>query len=366
MRYRALQMACLLLAACTSGGSSPTTPAPTAGSSSTATAPAATAPSSTTTPPLTATTVPATSRPQPFVAVAWEPGGELGILVPTETDGGCPELGQPLARECGALTLRARYEVPAGPHNVATSAGLVVATHPAAGMLSVIDVATGVATSSAVGTEPHDVKFVAEDTVVVADEEGRRLLTVKVPGLEVVGELALPERAHDLYVTDDGIWVTLIGREEFALVDSQGGMELIPTGGRSPHDLVVDTSGLVWFSNWNSDELAVLDPASGEATSISVGVDEPHHFSAGPDGTVWVTDNGGQSVVRFAGPRKEPVAVAVGLAPHHIGMLGDLVIVAVYGDGEVVAVQGDLVVGRVPIGSGLHGVGVGYAPSVAG
>jgi len=246
--------------------------------------------------------------------------------------------------------------VPDPPHNLAALGSVVMATHPSTGRLTRLDVSTAEITTVAVGSEPHDVDFSADGTqVFVTDEDGGRLIILDAVTLEQVNEVALSGPAHDAVVTDGGIWVTMVGREELGLI-SVSEVELFPTGG-SPHDLLLDDEGMVWFSNWGSSALNVFDPATGATSEAPAGVDEPHHFSLDGDGRVWVSDNGGDSVVTFQS--EGPVETVVGVTPHHLGLLEGMMVVAVSGSGEITAVADGRVVARLPIGDGPHGVAVG-------
>ncbi|MFQ5522886.1 MAG: hypothetical protein ACE5F5_04835, partial [Acidimicrobiia bacterium] len=133
------------------------------------------------------------------------------------------------------------------------------------------------------------------------------------------------------------------------------------TVGGSPRDLVVDTTGRIWFSNWGSSVLNVYDPETGTTTVAPAGVEEPHHFTLGPDGSVWVSDNGGSAVVRFSDG--VATSVEVGPTPHHLAFAGDILVVAVSGSGEAVLVEDGQVIARVPLSTGLHGVTVVEIPS---
>jgi streptogramin lyase len=228
----------------------------------------------------------------------------------------------------------------------------VYATHPEAGAVTRVDIATGEVTTAAVGVEPHDVKFSTADALLyVTDEEGQQLLTLDPDSLETVGMKDLPARSHDLAIADEAIWVTMIGTDNLARITGRD-LELFPTGKR-PHDLIVDIAGLVWFSNWGSAELSVFDPTNGTTVRAPAGVVEPHHFAIGPAGEMWVSDNGGSAIVRFG---FSPTSVDVDPAPHHLAVIGDIVVVAVSGLGQAVFVRNDAIVGTATLTRGLHGV----------
>jgi streptogramin lyase len=296
--------------------------------------------------PPTDTTIP-TPQLFTYAVVAEERARRLAVIDPARpclSDGATCDVAP-------VLTI----ELPQRPHNLTGAGSVVYATHPAAGSISRVDLATGDVLTVAVGTEPHDIKHAPTPGVLyVADEAGRKLLTVDPETLGVLASVELPAKAHDLALGDDAVWVTLVGRAELARVEGTD-VELIPTGG-SPHDLIIDESGLIWFSNWNSDVLNIFDPTDGTTVEAPAGVAEPHHFTVAPDGTVWVSDNGGAVVVGFT--IGGPVTIEVGPVPHHVKFVGDTLVVAVSGTGEAVLINDGRVIARAGLTTGLHGVAV--------
>ncbi len=346
----ALSVVAATLAACDGAGSGSTTSVTSTTAASTGTAPTTTEPAPTTRSPTDeAATTTSTAVPSPatssYAVVAEERARRLTAIGPrTQCDSDPCTLEPTLMVELGER-----------PHNLAAVGSVVFATHPGAGAMSRVDFATGEVITVAVGVEPHDVKYdPVGDVLYVADEAGRRLLTVAPATLEIVESLDLPGEPHDLSVGNDGVWITMIGRDELARVNG-GVIDLFPTG-RSPHDLIVDSEGRVWFSNWGSDELNIFDPATGDTAVAPAGVIEPHHFAIGPDGSVWVTDNGGNTVTGFIGG--EVAAVVVGPVPHHVAFIDDIAVVAVSGSGQAVFVLDGRVVARATLTEGLHGVAV--------
>ena len=346
----------LVISACT-GGTLTTAPdhveidepavtgVPTTGSTqTTAVAPTLTAPELGSTAP-TSNTEP-TPETFAYAVVAEERRHRLTVLDPADP---CMSRESP----CSLSPLSA-IDLPASPHNLTAQGSVVFATHPGAGMISRVDIATGEVTTAAAGVEPHDVKFSTADALLyVTDEEGQRLLTLDPDTLDTVGAHDLPARPHDLAIAGDTIWITMIGTDDLGKITS-GKLELFPTGKR-PHDLIVDPGGLVWFSNWGSAELSVFDPTDGTTVRAPAGVVEPHHFAIGPAGEVWVSDNGGSTIVRFGFP---PTSVEVGPVPHHLAVTGDIAVVAVSGPGQAVFVRNDAIVGTATLTRGLHGVAI--------
>lgn len=342
-RYAGAVLALLVVtAACTDSGTSlPTT--------TTSTAAPPPVPTTTST---TAAAAPTTTEPPPesitYLVVAEESDRRLAVIESLAAGERCEE-NEP--GPCGRFALVERFDLPHPPHNLAAEGSVVLATHWRAGAVSRLDLATGEVLTVSVGMEPHDVK-IADGIAYVADDAGRALLQVDLETLAVVDQVSLPYRPHDLYVAGDAIWVTMLGTDRFAVV-ADGQVDLVPTG-RTPHDLLVTEEG-VWFSNWGSHELNILNPVTGEVERAPAGVVEPHHFAVDADGVVWVSDNGGDSVVAFGA---ETLSVVVGRNPHHLAPFGTAMAVAVSGTGEAVFIEGGRVVGRVPLSTGLHGVAV--------
>jgi DNA-binding beta-propeller fold protein YncE len=288
-----------------------------------------------------------------LVAVVEEGAGRVTLLGPRRAPARCER--DHLTQGCwfGPLGVVRSFDVPPGPHNAAANGSVVLVTHPSGGRVTRIDVKSGDVRSAELGTEPHDVKFApGGERAFVADEDGRRLFVVDAQTLETISEIPMPGRAHDVIVDGDDLWVTMVGRDELARVRG-GDVRLVPTG-MSPHDLILDGEGRIWFSNWDSDDLGIFDIATERVEPAPTGVSEPHHFALARDGTIWVSDNGGDSVVGFRD--EDVVHVSVGPAPHHLAFVDSRLVAAVSGSGEAVVIEDGAVIGRVQLEPGLHGV----------
>ncbi|GMR02019.1 MAG: hypothetical protein BMS9Abin20_0345 [Acidimicrobiia bacterium] len=344
----------LVAGACAPSGTSPTTSVEPTTSTTPGTATTAEPPETTTTTRVSTTTTeaPAETVPKPpevfeYAVVAEKRARRLAVIDP---NGACTEDGSGCA-----LTPIATVDLPDRPHNLTGIGSVVYATHPTSGSISRVDIATGDVLSAQVGIEPHDIKYEpSSGTMVVADEAGRRLLTVDPETLAVISTLEMPGEPHDIAVDEGVIWVTLIGHSQLVRVTGDT-VELLSAGG-SPHDLIVDLDGFIWYSNWGSNRLYVFDPVSGITPQALTGDAEPHHFAIGPDGVVWISDNGGTAIIGFEAV--QPVTVEVGPGPHHLAIVGDTIVVAVSGSGEAVFVRDGEVVARSQLTTGLHGVAV--------
>ena len=73
----------------------------------------------------------------------------------------------------------------------------------------------------------------------------------------------------------------------------------LPKGGGSPHDVAVDTAGIVWYTAQRDGKLGRLDPATGKVDLVPLGPGAaPHGVIVGPDGAPWVTEGGTNAIVR--------------------------------------------------------------------
>lgn len=347
-RVGALVVIGLLLPGCDTS-TTETTPSTSDTTSTTPAPAAATLPDTTTsTTSLTTTTAPGTTEPPEvfhYAVIAEEDARRLAVVDP---NGECVE-----RNEVCFLAPVTAIELGERPHNMTSVGTVVYATHPAAGSISRADVAAGTVMTAAIGEEPHDIEYHPEaDVVYITDESGRALLTLDPETLEVLDTVELPGEPHDLALAGGDIWVTLIGHDALARVRSDQ-VELFTTGG-SPHDLIVDGTGMIWFSNWNSEILNVFNPETATTERAPAGVSEPHHFALDADGSVWVSDNGGSAVVGFTSD--SPVTVEVGPVPHHLVFVEGLLVVAVSGGGEAVFIDDEQVVARAELTTGLHGV----------
>ncbi|MFV1999656.1 MAG: hypothetical protein ACC654_04750 [Acidimicrobiia bacterium] len=344
----------LVAGACTSSGASPATSREPTSSTTLGEEPTVEPPETTPSTPVSTTSTEAPAQTVPevpelfrYAVIAEKTARRLAIVgvVPNcSADGSVCDL-VPVAS----------FDLPARPHNIASLGSAVYATHPSSGSLSRVDVITGDVLTVKVGSEPHDVKYDATTgVIVVADEAGRRLLKVDPDTLEVVGTVDLPGEPHDFTIANGAMWVTLIGRSELVrVVDGQ--VDILAAGG-SPHDLIVDGTGAIWYSNWGSNRLNIFDPATGITPEAPAGVGEPQHFAIAPDGAVWISDIAAGAIVGFTSER--PQIVPVGDAPHHLAFIGDTVVVAVSGSGEAVFVRDGQIVARSQLTTGLHGVAV--------
>jgi virginiamycin B lyase len=72
----------------------------------------------------------------------------------------------------------------------------------------------------------------------------------------------------------------------------------VPRGGH-PHDVAVESNGIVWYTAQRTGQLGRLDPATGKVELVGLGAGAaPHGVVIGPDGAPWVTESGTNAIVR--------------------------------------------------------------------
>lgn len=86
-----------------------------------------------------------------------------------------------------------------------------------------------------------------------------------------------------------------------------GAVERFPVpGGAGPHDIAPAPDGTVWYTAQRTGKLGRLDPVTGRATEVALGVGSaPHGVIMGPDGAAWVTDSGLNAIVRVDAATQE-------------------------------------------------------------
>lgn len=341
--------AALLVAGCTTSPAPPTTSQQIV-DSTTSSLVGTTTTETPTAPTTSVATTSTVAEPAPvfeYAVVAEKNARRLSVIDPTSECVGS-------ASGCDLIPVLV-IDLPKRPHNLTSVGSVVFATHPDARSMSRVDIETGEVLTKRVGREPHDVKYdELSGMLMVADESGRALLIVDPNTLDVVETIDLPGQAHDLVVQGQTVWITLIGRSELVRVVN-GVIYVLPANG-SPHDLMVDPLGRVYYSNWGSNRLNIFVPDTGASPEAPSGVGEPQHFALSPRGVVWVSDIGAGAIVGFAST--EPEVVDVGPSPHHLAFIGDTIVVAVSGSGEAVFVRDGEVVARSQLTKGLHGVAI--------
>lgn len=122
-----------------------------------------------------------------------------------------------------------------------------------------------------------------------------------------VREWDVPTRGsapHDIVVDESGIvWYTAIGANKIGRFDpaTEEFQEFdVPTPSSRPHGLVADGSGNIWFTEQGASKIGKLDPATGEIEEFPTPTPNsgPHTPIMG-DGVLWFTEQSASKIARL-------------------------------------------------------------------
>lgn len=266
---------------------------------------------------------------------------------PTTSEDAPPLLADPVFEE---------WSVPAGtrPHDAAPAApadGRVWYAGQASGEAGLLDPATGQITrvDLGAGSAPHGV-IVGEDgtawftdgglnAIVAVDAETLEVTTYPLPTsdyanlntatfdgdgiLWFTGQSGIYGRldptSGDMEVIDaprgrgpygiattpaGDVWFSSLAGSYIArIVDADGTLEIVdtPTPGGGARRVWSDSDGRLWVTEWNAGNLAMYDPGAGTWDTWRLPGDDPQPYAVFVDDAdlVWVTDFGGDALVRF-------------------------------------------------------------------
>jgi virginiamycin B lyase len=139
---------------------------------------------------------------------------------------------------------------------------------------------------------------------------------------------------HDPAVDPQGnVWTTLMRANQLAKLNPATGewqFFPVPTHSSGPHGLVSDRDGNIWFAENSVGKIGRLDSHTGRITEYAAPTaKDPHTPVFGPDGALWFTAQGANLIVRMdtqTGAMREyrvptPNAHPYGIAPGPDGAL---------------------------------------------
>ncbi len=161
---------------------------------------------------------------------------------------------------------------------------------------------------------PHDVAVDADGKVVITGMFSHQMYRLD-PGSGALESFDIPvERANPraVVIDDRGAWWVLLGApRRIARRDPALGVWKVHDIGMYPHSIGVDGAGRVWFNGHftrDPEQIGFLDPATGTITSRDVpphpslakvdGGPIPYELRIAPDGSVWISELGGNRLVR--------------------------------------------------------------------
>lgn len=267
----------------------------------------------------------------------------------------------------GRRVLR-RFDTPGGPHNITVAPdGTVVTALWSSDRIAIIR--DGEVRFVDLGGAPHDVK-IARNMVVVANQGSARVQLVKLDGT-LKRRIKLVADPHDLAVDPEQrrAWVTLEGRDELAVVNllRRKPVRYVRTG-QSPHDILFAPDGTLWVTDWGGELHVFSVPRGKLLDTVPLGI-EAHHLAFTPDGRLaWITDHGADRVfVVRVRTRNVVTSRRFPGEPHHVAVTADgkWVVVADHANGRLIVYNAETRrrVGRIRVGAGPHGVWAAPATS---
>ena len=110
---------------------------------------------------------------------------------------------------------------------------------------------------------------------------------------------------YGITVTREGdVYYASLAGSHVARLDRATGAATVlepPTAGQGTRRVWADSRGRIWSSQWNSGQVAVYDPASGQWREWRLPGDQPQAYAVYVDDRdkVWLTDFGANALVRF-------------------------------------------------------------------
>jgi virginiamycin B lyase len=161
---------------------------------------------------------------------------------------------------------------------------------------------------------PHDVAVDADGKVVITGMFSHTMYRLD-PASGAMETVAIPaDRASPRAIVIDGRgawWVLLGGPRRIARRDPILGAWTMHDIGMYPHSIGVDPAGRVWFNGHftrDPEQIGFLDPTAGSITLRDVpphpglakvaGGPIPYELRIAPDGAVWISELGGNRLVR--------------------------------------------------------------------
>ncbi|WP_442968078.1 Vgb family protein, partial [Rhabdothermincola sp.] len=92
--------------------------------------------------------------------------------------------------------------------------------------------------------------------------------------------------------------VCVLGAAEASAGDPEGQITLFRSMIADPQDITVGPDGNLWFTNWGSNSIGRVTPAGVVSIFTDPGIDGPFRIAAGPDGNVWFTNSAGNGIGR--------------------------------------------------------------------
>lgn len=120
---------------------------------------------------------------------------------------------------------------------------------------------------------------------------------------------------HDPAVDPHGnVWLTLMRANQIARLNPATGewkLFAVPTPDSGPHGLVADREGNIWFTENSAGKIGHLDAKTGQVTEYKTPASDPHTPILAPNSALWFTAQGANLVGRMDTKTGEMAAFAV-------------------------------------------------------
>ena len=147
---------------------------------------------------------------------------------------------------------------------------------------------------------------------------------------------------------------------------STGLVETSYSVGTNPQGIAIDSSGNVWVTNTNSNNVAELSPTGVTITTVTVGT-YPHGIAIDASGNVWVTNNGGScNVTELSSAGATNGTYPVGSGPEGIAIdaSGNVWVANYYSDNVTELSPTGTTITTVTVGTNPQGIAIDSSGNV--
>ncbi|MCZ6558190.1 MAG: hypothetical protein O7A69_10490 [SAR324 cluster bacterium] len=301
----------------------------------------------------------------------------LGLVLAKALFASAPQVVYVTSEDVGMLSvvdassrrLIRTIEIGHRPHNlVVNEDGLLLIATQGIDAVSVVDPRQEPVTVKRVGigAPPHDLAVGGDGrTVFVGSRRGLLARFDPISG-RIHQKVALGGSPHNVAVFGAAAWITDISSRRLLVVD-EGSGALEVTISIVGHDIALRPgSSELWVTPWNGNHIVIVNAETRkEVAKVPVGRNPSHkHITFSAEGNeAWVTEpSSGRLFLVDARSRRTVNEVDLRGRPHHVRFAAGRVYVAV-GPDELVVLDATsrIPVGRIALGSGVHGVGLSHS-----
>ena len=300
----------------------------------------------------------------------------LGLVFAKALFAGAPQVVYVTNEDVGALSvvdassrrLIRTIEIGHRPHNLVVSQdGLILIATQGIDAVSVVDPRQEPVTVKRVeiGAPPHDLALGGDGRTVFVVSRRGLLARFDPKSGRIHQRVTLGGSPHNVAAFGAAAWITDISSRRLLVVDEGSRPREVPIS-IVGHDIALRPgSKELWVTPWNGNRLVIVNAETRkEIANAPVGRNPSHkHITFSAEGNeAWVTEpSSGRLFVVDARSKRTVKEVDLEGQPHHVRFAAGRAYVAV-GPNEMVVLDATSrnPVGRVALGSGVHGVGLGH------